>query len=164
MKKTNFITGSFLVLFTVLLISCSGGSVKGNWSDADKEKARKELSSEGAPEEWVECMVSKCEAKFESFESADADEEGAVKLAEECMDEVFSNGSVLGNWSDSDKESFRADMLAEGVDDSEFTECYLSKCEAAYKSYFHANADESDLAVELAAACALSTTEEEVTE
>ncbi len=164
MKKTNFITGSFLVLFTVLLISCSGGSVKGNWSDADKEKFNNVMKEVGVEDQaLIDCYLSKCEATYSSFSEADSKEDENSTIVEECMDEIFANGSVLGNWSDADKESFRADMLGEGLS-AEFTECYLSKCEAAFKSYFHADNDESGRITEVAGECAHLIAGEEATE
>jgi len=165
MKKINFITGSFLMLFTVILISCSSGSTKGNWSDADKAKFHMAMKVHAGLEksEYTECYLLKCEASYESFTAADADAEGAAKLASECADEVFSNGSVLGNWSDTDKASFRTDMSEAGLS-SKFTECYLLKCEAAFKSYFHANSDESGLISEITTECTEALPEEEITE
>ena len=165
MKKINFITGSFLMLFAVILISCGSGSVKGNWSDADKEKFHIAMKVHAGLEksEYTECYLLKCEAAYESFTAADADVEGASKLASECADEVFSNGSILENWSDADKSLFRADMSEAGLS-SEFTECYLLKCEAAFKSYFHADSDQSGLISKIATECTESLPEEAITE
>mgnify|MGYP001255824109 CR=1 FL=1 len=165
MKKTNFITGSFLMLFTTILISCGSGSVKGNWSDADKAKFHMAMKVHAGLEksEYTECYLLKCEAAYESFATADSDKEGVAKLAEECGDEVLSNGSVLGNWSDEDKAQFRKDMSEAGLS-SILVECYLLKCEAAFKSYWRADTDESGLISEIATECTETITEEEITE
>ena len=60
-------------------------------------------------------------------------------------DDFLSNGSILGNWSESDKQKFRTDM--EGVKElssygeykTAWIECYLEKCEASFNSYYMAN-------------------------
>ena len=138
----KIILQSLFILFSIFLISCSG-SVKGNWSDSDKEQFRSDMMGiEGLTAEWIECYLLKCEGAYQSLYLANLDEEGVEKLAFECSDDVFSNGSVKGNWSDSDKEQFRSDMMdVEGLQ-SEWIECYLLKCEDAYRSYYHANLDE----------------------
>lgn len=155
MKKRNPILILVIVFFTsLILISCSG-SVKGKWSESDKQSFRKdmeeieELSSFGENKtKWIECYLSKCEANYSSYAEADMDEKGCEKNASECYDEVLSNGSVKGKWSESDKQKFRADMdgLEElssfGENKTKWIECYLSKCEANYSSYHQADSDE----------------------
>ncbi len=62
-------------------------------------------------------------------------------------DEISSNGSVLGNGSESDKQKFRIDM--EGLKElssyskykTAWIECYLLKCKASYNSYNATNKD-----------------------
>jgi len=154
MKKILFkLTGA--AFFLLMFVSSCTTSVKGKWTDEDKQKFRKEM--EGITElsnfgenktEWIECYLSKCEANYSSFAEADSDEAGCERIAYECNDEVLSNGSVQGNWSQKDKETFRAEM--EGIDalsnfgdnKSAWIECYLSNCEANYASFYHANMDQ----------------------
>jgi hypothetical protein len=153
MKDKKSILKVVTVIITLLLISCNG-SVKGKWSEVDKEKFRKdmasveELSNFGDKKtEWIECYLSKCESHFSSYEEADTDESGCKIIALQCSSEVLSNGSVLGNWSDSDKEKFREVM--ESVDElsnlgelkSDWIDCYLSKCESNYASFQKADSD-----------------------
>jgi len=58
------------------------------------------------------------------------------------------NGSKKGNWSEIDKQQFRKDMYSVvelsnfGDNKLKWIECYLSKCEAYYSSYYEANKDE----------------------
>ena len=66
------------------------------------------------------------------------------------ISQIFSgcNGSKKGNWSETDKQKFQKDMYAVeelsnfGENKSKWIECYLSKCEANYSSYYEANQDE----------------------
>lgn len=79
-------------------------------------------------------------------------------LAQQCNEEIFIRGSVKGNWSYFEKNRFRSDMETVkeldvlGEYKSEWVECYLSKCEENYSSYFAANYDE-DGCVMLAEEC-----------
>ncbi|MCE2682497.1 MAG: hypothetical protein LW704_06015 [Cryomorphaceae bacterium] len=154
MKNTKSTLLGLLLFMSLVLTSC-GGSVKGKWSDEDKKRFRKEMEgvSELAnfgedKEEWIECYLSKCEANFASFAEADKDTEGCERIAAECNEVVFSNGSVKGNWSDEDKQKFRSEM--EGIPalsnfgdkKSVWIECYLSKCEATFDSFYKANLDQ----------------------
>jgi hypothetical protein len=154
MKNTTSTLFGLLLFMSLVLTSC-GGSVKGKWSDEDKQRFRKEmdgvseLSNYGEDkEEWIECYLSKCEANFSSFAEADKDTEGCERIAAECNEVVFSNGSVKGNWSDEDKQNFRSEMegipaLSDfGDKKSEWIECCLSKCEATFDSFYKANLDE----------------------
>ena len=157
MKSKNSIQLVVMVFISLLLISCNT-SVKGNWSDSDKQnfyvemEAVEELSDLGENKtKWIECYLIKCEANFSSFYQADSDEKGCEKIALECYDEVLSNGSVKGNWSDTDKLNFYLEMQAVeelsalGEDKSKWIECYLNKCEANFSSYYEADSDEESL-------------------
>ena len=160
----NQILSIIIILFSVIFIGCNESS-KGNWSDTDKNRFRsvvetvEELNSFGEyKSDWIECYLNKCESNYSSFFSADSDEAGCTELAIECSEEIFSNGSVLGNWSDTDKNRFRSDM--ETVEElnlfgeykSDWIECYLNKCESNYSSYFSADSDEAGC-TELALEC-----------
>ncbi|MDB4516076.1 hypothetical protein N9089_00605 [Crocinitomicaceae bacterium] len=95
MKKT-FIAIAALSLF--VLTAC-GGSSKGNWTDEDKEKAKAEMNSERATlesvigaektDQFIDCVVEKIEQEYDGFESADSDEAGIEKIAEECMKDLM---------------------------------------------------------------------------
>ena len=60
---------------------------------------------------------------------------------------ICCNGSTKGKWSEFDKLRFRQDMegieelSALGENKTKWIECYLSKCEANYSSYFEADSD-----------------------
>ncbi|MFM7667222.1 MAG: hypothetical protein ACKO7D_03435 [Bacteroidota bacterium] len=142
-----FITGLFI------LSSC-GGSVKGKWSEDDKQKFRnemknvKELSNFGKnKEKWIECYLSRCEANYSSFSEADQDEKGVEKIAVECTNFILENGSIKGKWSEDDKKKFREQMnkieelAVLGENKNNWIECYLSKCESNYSSYHKADQD-----------------------
>ena len=160
----NQILSIIIILFSVTFISCNESAI-GNWSDTDKDSFRsdmetvEELNSLGEyKSDWIECYLNKCESNYSSYFSADSDEAGCTELALECNEELFSNGSILGNWSDTDKDSFRSDM--ETVEElnslgeykSDWIECYLNKCESNYSSYFSADSDEAGC-TELALEC-----------
>ena len=107
-----------------------------------------ELSAFGdKKDDWIECYLIKCEANFSSYFEADNDLEGCRELALKCSEEIFSNGSVKGKWSDDDKQRFRKEM--DDVDDKsvfgdkkdEWVDCYLSKCESRFSSFFDANSN-----------------------
>lgn len=144
-----------VIVFAVLVLTSCNGSVKGKWSDSDKQRfikemeAIEELSNLGENKtKWIECYLNKCEANFSSYFMANTDEEGCEKIALECSEEILSNGSIKGEWSDFDKQSFRNDMESiEELSDlgeykTEWIECYLNKCEANFASYYEANMDE----------------------
>lgn len=154
MKRTNSILIVAIIFASLFLTSCVG-SVKGKWSESDKQsflkdmEGVKELSNLGDnKEKWIECYLNKCEANFTSYKEADSDVDGCKKIALECSDEVLSNGSIQGQWSDIDKQKFRRDMeeleelsyLADNK--TKWIECYLNKCEANYSSYYKADMDE----------------------
>lgn len=164
MKSFNIIQLAALLFISILLHSCNG-SEKGKWTKEDKQKFREEMNSVKELEnfgpnknKWIECYLSKCEANYSSFSSADQDQKGCEKIAVECNDEILANGSVQGKWSSVDKESFRNDMngleelSAFGDKKTAWIECYLSACEAKFNSYYHANQSESECK-ELAAQC-----------
>jgi hypothetical protein len=143
----------FLAIISQILNGCNG-SKKGNWSETDKQKFQKdiyaveELSNFGENKsKWVECYLGKCEANYSSYYEADQDVKGCEKIALECSNEVLSNGSKKGNWSEIDKQKFRKDLSAVeelsniGENKLKWVECYLSKCEANYSSYYEADQD-----------------------
>lgn len=153
MKRRITILGAGILISCLVFVSCNS-SVKGNWSDADKQKFRddmngvKELSNFGDnKDKWIDCYLSKCEANYSSYAMANLDESGCKEIAFECNEEVLTTGSVQGNWSDADKKSFRDEMnkidelSSLGDSKTEWIECYLSKCEANYSSFYKANMD-----------------------
>ena len=150
-----------------LALECSneiidGGSVVGQWSESDCQKFYKEMESvdlSGLGEnktKWIECYLKKAEANYSSFREANADEEGIKNLALECSREVIDGGSVIGKWSESDKQQFykameEADLSYLGKLKKRWINCYLKKVEANYSSFRDANADEQgckNLAIE----------------
>src|ERR1035437_1157278 len=163
MKKRNSILMTVIISATLILSSCSNGSVKGKWSDADKQKFNKEmektdLSNLGENKtKWIESYLSKAVAKYSSFEEADKDVEGCKVLAAECGDAILSNGSVKGKWSDADKQKFHkemdnVDLSALGENKTKWIESYLNKAEAKYSSLYEADKDEAGCK-DLATAC-----------
>ena len=91
MKSKNSIQLVVMIFISLLLISCNT-SVKGNWSDSDKQKfyvemeAVEELSDLGENKtKWIESYLIKCEANFSSFYQASSDEESLEKIALECF-------------------------------------------------------------------------------
>ena len=152
MNKRNSILMS-LAIFTALVLGGCNGSSKGKWSQADHDKFTKEmegvdLSNLGDNKtKWIDCYYKKAEANYSSFAEADADIDGCKKLALECSNDILSNGSVKGKWSDADKEQFnkemeKVDLSALGENKTKWIECYLSKAEAKYSSFYEANQDE----------------------
>ena len=164
MNRFNSIFILALVFTSLTLMSCNS-SVKGKWSEMDKTKFQKDMA--GIPElanfgedkdKWIACYLEKCEATFSSYASADSDEAGCEKLAIDCSTEILSNGSVVGKWSETDKQKFRDEMNGiRELDDLgelkiQWVDCYMKKCEANYSSFFEANTDEAGCE-KLALAC-----------
>lgn len=131
------------------------GSRKDDWTKADKLEFDREMeiikrSSELGEQTmavWIECYRSKCEAKYSSYYEASQDIEGCEKIMTECSEELFSNGSEKGNWSEADKQKTYDEMetieelLELGDKREEWIECFLSKCEAKYSSHYAASQD-----------------------
>lgn len=151
-------------LFSLTFISCNE-SVKGNWSDADKISFRsdmrsiEELNAMGEyKSEFIDCYLAKCEGNYSSYFFADIDYDGCEKLAEDCVEEILSNGSVKGNWSEVDIR--QANIELESIKELEllgeyktnWIQCYLNKCEDNYSSLYTANLDETGC-MELAKEC-----------
>ena len=143
----------------------SNGSVKGKWSESDIQKFRKvigdtkEILNLGENKtRWIECYLRKCETNYSSFFEANIDGEGCEKIALECNEEVLSNGSVTGKWSESDKQNLRnklesvKELSNLGSKKAKWIKCFQRKCEAIYSSYYKANNDEKGLA-EIALVC-----------
>lgn len=163
MKKQKSTLLLLAVVAALMLGSCSG-SEKGKWSDSDKQKFQKAIESVDLTglgdnkDKWIACYLEKVEDKYSSFLVANMDEEGCKVLALACSDEVLSNGSVKGNWSEADKQKFKADMEKEdlssfGENKDKWIDCYLSKCQANYDSYYKANTDETGEVEKLALEC-----------
>ncbi len=95
MKKWNSILIAIIIFIPLILISCND-SIKGKWSESDKQKFRKEmeeieeLSNFGLNKtKFIECYLSKCEANYSSYSEANTDEKGCGKIALECKDELY---------------------------------------------------------------------------
>ena len=154
MKRRNSILMAVVIFISLILTSCSG-SVKGKWTEDDKQKFLKEM--EGIEElsalgeqkaKWIDCYLSKCESTYSSFEEADSDEKGLEKIQDACLSEVFANGSVKGKWSESDKKRFFEDIDGSeevsslGEDKEIWVDCYLNKVQTTFASYYEANMNE----------------------
>lgn len=75
-------------------------SEKGNWTDAEKERAMAEIASARADLEaflgentdtYVNCYLEKVMNEYANFDAANIDEPGCTKLATECMEEIMSD-------------------------------------------------------------------------
>ena len=145
-----------VIIFTSLILISCNESIKGDWSQSDRQSFRKdigsiqELSALGDNKsKWIECYLNKCEANYSSYFVADRDAAGCKRIALICNEEVLSNGSIKGKWSESDKQTFLKEMesveelSALGDNKSKWIECFLNKCEANYSSYFEADRDEN---------------------
>jgi Mor family transcriptional regulator len=73
----------------------ANGSVKGKWSDSDKQKfhaimEKGDLSNLGDNKtKWIELLLNKTEAKYSCLYEADKDETGCQELATECNNELI---------------------------------------------------------------------------
>lgn len=145
-----------IILFSFAFTSCNESSY-GNWSEKDKDSFRsdmltvKELNEfSESKSEFIECYLKKCESNYSSYASANTDVEGCTRLAIECGEEIFSNGSVKGNWSDDDR--LQALLEFQSIEEldllgdykSVFIECYLDKCENHFPSLYSANLNEAE--------------------
>ena len=142
-----------IALMSILILAGCSASKKGHWSEADRDAFKSDmnqvnLSAFGTKKQiWLDLYYKKLETNYDSYTSANNDVSGCKKLALQCNNELYSNGSVKGKWSQFDKDAFVKDMAS--IDLSAFAEqkeswiqCYLEKLEAAYGSYYEANCDE----------------------
>lgn len=72
------------------------GSVKGKWSESDKQRFRTQLAKEEGVIKlgenkfiWIECCLSKMEAKYSCYINAIKDLEQGEKIALECNEEIL---------------------------------------------------------------------------
>lgn len=143
-------------------------SKKGHWSDEDKERLAIEIE-DARPEveevlgdqtdAYIACYLKTLEDNYENFEAANSDAEGCTYYAEQCAtyfiesfleEELNSNESVRGHWSDADKKRAQVEIekvkseieesLGEQTDD--YIACYLLKVENYYENFDAANVDE----------------------
>lgn len=153
MKKVNSTLLALGVFLFLVLNSCDNESVRGKWSESDKQKYYEvmenvDLSPYGENKtKWIECCLRKAEAKYTSFNESEKDRDGILKLCLECNKEFFSNGSIKGKWSESDKQkSYKAmediDLSNLGENKTKWIECYINKAEANYSSLNEADNDE----------------------
>jgi len=154
-KIRNGIVTGLIILVTLVLIR-QNGSLKGNWSESDKQRFREEL--ENIPElyskilgknksKFIEYCIASGEKNYSSFSELSHDSEGLQKISKESCVKIISNGSVKGKWSESDKQRFRRQLVKEegvirlGVSKTNWIECCLNKIEANYSSYVEAIKD-----------------------
>jgi len=74
-------------------------SEKGKWLDSEKAKAQTEVNKvreqvEGLLGEntdaYIECYLEKVEQAYPDFDSANSDQPGCTKLAQECMEGLMT--------------------------------------------------------------------------
>jgi len=133
MKIKNILfKGTMLLFAAAILVGCET-SKKGKWTEADKQKARKEIESglteEGEDaaffqdkeirEKFLDCSISKLEQQYSSFKMADNDIEGCKKIGEECALSLL--GDMLKNLPEdsSDEELIEEESIDEAEEDLE---------------------------------------------
>ncbi len=121
--KRNFMKIGFVFALalgsTMMLTSCGGSSEaadaleklkadleaeptseKGNWTDAEKELAMKEVAGvrdqiEGLLGEntdaYIDCYLEKVENAYPNFATANSDQPGCTTLAQECMEDLITD-------------------------------------------------------------------------
>ena len=84
------------VLISLLSVSCDQSS-KGNWSDNDKDLARKDMMqglasgdkdnifSDKAKKKLCDCAIEKIEKHYDNFIQANNDKDGLSKVINPCM-------------------------------------------------------------------------------
>ena len=84
------------VLISLLSVSCDQSS-KGNWSDNDKDLARKDMMkglasgdednmfSDKAKNKLCDCAIEKIEKHYDNFIQANNDKDGLSKVINPCM-------------------------------------------------------------------------------
>ncbi len=73
----------------------SNGSIKGKWSESDKQNFRNDMISiedksnlSEYKRKLIECFLSKCEANYPSYTEANNDEKGINEISLECTREL----------------------------------------------------------------------------
>lgn len=161
MKKNTSLISVFLILAS-LSISCKNReSVKGNWSDLDKQKFTLKSDNNFNKSKFqksygnehkvklIECALQKAEEKYSNFDETDIDIVGQGELYYQCIKKILSDGSVIGRWSDHDKtefikgvdglDKFKSGFL--GRNKQKVIECYLLKNEAKYANFYESTED-----------------------
>ena len=140
-------------------------SVRGNWSPADKSKARSEVRGGMGDTEStlgrvktnaiVECIINKAEANYRNLFLADQDFAGMEKVGKDCAVQVMTDpNSRRGKWSYTDKQQLLNEMNAQrgeleptfGKDKTDlWIQCAVNKTEATFQNYMAANTDLSTM-------------------
>ena len=80
----------FMLVSICILCSCGPSSVKGKWTDADKQALRTELQKQDFSKlgedkaKFFDCYISKIEQKYNSLEEVAKDVEGNTKISTDC--------------------------------------------------------------------------------
>ena len=86
-----------MILAVAFLVACNG-SVKGAWSDEDKQKVIDEVNNVESTldfllgnkkDSYVNCYLEKLENNYEDFDAAYEDKKGCEKHAVDCMQDVL---------------------------------------------------------------------------
>ena len=85
-----------LIIFSSLILISCNESVKGKWSQSDRQSFRNEMESiqelsafGDNKSKWIECYLNKCEANYSSFYDADRDAAGCKRIALMCNEVIF---------------------------------------------------------------------------
>ena len=85
-----------LIIFSSLILISCNESVKGKWSQSDRQSFRNEMESiqelsafGDNKSKWIECYLNKCEANYSSFYEADRDAAGCKRIALMCNEVIF---------------------------------------------------------------------------
>lgn len=158
MKLKNVLFIAFFLTCLNLVPSCNeepkeDKSIKGKWSQQDLDKATMDLEKikglsafNDHHEPLKNTFLGKCEDNYSSYEEAN-EQGGLEKLAKECNEYILTKFSIRGHWCEADKEAFyslmeTSEALKKSDKKEEWVECYYSKCEDYYRSYYDANQDE----------------------
>jgi peptidoglycan hydrolase CwlO-like protein len=86
-----------LVLVSIcILSSCGPSSVKGKWTDSDKQTLRAELQKQDWSKlgdnknKFIDCYMSKVEQKYNSINELAKDTEGNTKISTECANQFLA--------------------------------------------------------------------------
>ncbi len=167
---------SFLVFISILIVSTSLSqvSVKGNWSEIEKNTLIDELKAARASFETfldssqvdalILCLADEIEAEFENMDEMDGNSTDVERMTFECLEKMglLSNENVeaalseKGKWSDYDRSQAYANLeytrnvMSEVVDSNQVDllfDCVVNKLEMNYENLIEASNDGNNISI-----------------
>jgi hypothetical protein len=150
----------------------SQASVKGNWSEIEKQTLIEELQlaresfetflDSSQVDGMIYCLADKIEINFENMDEMDGNSDDIERMTFNCLeemglltkDEVNESTSQKGNWNDADIErayenlEYTRNIMGDVVDSSKVDllfDCVVNKLQFTYESFSAASKDSKNV-------------------